>query len=102
MKTVTVAGDCFLSVRLNHLNRIELCSLDLSKTFVTETGLKKTIQIIHEGASSAALQLHLVAGRASNLPIETGVARIEVISGEPSGLKRDPRQAYLNIKNIID
>jgi hypothetical protein len=67
-----------------------------------ETGLKKTIQIIREDASLAALQLHLVEGRGLDLPIETCVARIEVNSGEPSDFKRDPRQTYLSIKDIIE
>lgn len=67
-----------------------------------ETGLKKTIQIIREGASLGALQSHLVGRRSLDLAVETCVTRIEVNSGEIPDLKRDSRRAHLDIKNIIE
>lgn len=66
------------------------------------TGPKTTIQIIREGASLAALQSHLAERRDLDLAVETCVTRIEVNSGEMSDLKRNPRRAYLDIKNIIE
>jgi hypothetical protein len=67
-----------------------------------ETGLTKTIQIIREGASLATLQLHLAECPGLDLAVEPAVARIEVNLGETTDLARDPRRAYLNIKNIIE
>lgn len=67
-----------------------------------EPGLKKTIQIIREGASLAVLQKHLIDCRGVDRAEKSLGSQDTSNPGELRGSHTGSRREYLNVRNIIE